>query len=82
VTTGWLNKDRIRAEFFENLETIREKSVEYDTPFWAFVQTCRFSGMRNPSPAEARWHSYTVRGDSMTFEVRLSEGDGILVKLD
>lgn len=51
VTTGWLNKDKIRGGFFENLEIIRKKSLEYDTPFWAFVQTCRFSEMRNPSPA-------------------------------
>lgn len=58
VATGAAVTDRIRDDFFWNLEIIRKKSLEYDTPFWAFVQTCRFAGMRNPSPAEVRWQTY------------------------
>jgi len=52
--------DRITEDYYANLETIRDASVRYDTPFWLFVQTLAFNGThRDPTEAEIRWQVNT-----------------------
>jgi hypothetical protein len=48
----------IKTGFYSNLEIIRQKALEYNLPFWTFVQSCRFGSMRNPTPEEIRWQVY------------------------
>ncbi len=35
-----LEGDQLRRDFFQNLEWIRQISLEFGTPFWAFALTC------------------------------------------
>lgn len=58
IRTGWLNRDAIKDGFFSNLEVISRKSVEYNIPFWTFIQTCHSNGRRDPLPEEIRWQVY------------------------
>lgn len=58
IKTGWLNRDEIMEGFFSNLEVISRKSVEYDIPFWTFIQTCHSRARRDPLPEEVRWQVY------------------------
>jgi len=35
-----LEGDRLRGDYFQNLEWIRQNALEFGTPFWAFSLTC------------------------------------------
>ncbi|WP_217594156.1 beta-galactosidase [Cohnella sp. GbtcB17] len=59
--------DRETADYYYNLELMREASLRYEVPFWLFIQTLAFNGThRDPVYAEIRWQVYT----SLAFGVK------------
>ena len=46
------SRDRL---FVANLITIRNASTKYHVPFWGFIQSIGWSGMREPTLDEYRW---------------------------
>ncbi|MCL2814996.1 MAG: hypothetical protein FWD23_10395, partial [Oscillospiraceae bacterium] len=41
--------------FLTNLLSIRKASLEYDVPFWGFIQVIGYNGHREPAYTEIRW---------------------------
>ncbi len=48
-----------RADYFENLELIREYGLRYDTPQWNIILSLPHLRYRDPTEGEMRWQVYT-----------------------
>jgi hypothetical protein len=48
-----------RADYFENLEIIREHALRFHVPPWNTILSIPHSGYRDPSEGEMRWQAYT-----------------------
>lgn len=46
--------DRLRADFYQNLEIVRDASLAADKPFWAFSQSVAHGPYPVPTPAHLR----------------------------
>jgi hypothetical protein len=49
----------IRADYFENLEIIREHGLRFNVPAWNTVLSIPHYGYRDPSEGDMRWQAYT-----------------------
>jgi len=67
VTPGILGYDHyalmkgggIRADYFENLEIIREHGLRFNVPAWNTILSIPHYGYRDPSEGDMRWQAYT-----------------------
>jgi hypothetical protein len=49
----------LRADYFENLELIREHALRFDVPAWNTILSVPHLGYRDPTAGEIRWQAYT-----------------------
>jgi hypothetical protein len=54
-----LEGDRLRGSYFQNLEWIRQASLEFETPFWAFALTCPHKPYPMPTLGHIRFQSWS-----------------------
>jgi len=54
-----LEKNRLRKDFFQNLEWIRQASLEFGVPFWAFALTCPHKPYPAPTLGHIRLQSWS-----------------------
>lgn len=54
-----LEGDRLRKDFFQNLEWIRQVSLEFGTPFWAFALTCPHKPYPMPTLGHIRLQAWS-----------------------
>lgn len=54
-----LEGDRLRGDYFQNLEWIRQISLEFGTPFWAFALTCPHKPYPMPSLGHIRFQAWS-----------------------
>jgi len=54
-----LEGNRLRADFFQNLEWIRRASLEFGTPFWAFALTCPHKPYPTPTIGHIRLQAWS-----------------------
>ncbi len=54
-----LEGDRLRKDFFQNLEWIRQASLEFGTPFWAFALTCPHKPYPTPTLGHIRLQTWS-----------------------
>jgi len=54
-----LLKNRLRLDYFENLELVREASRRHGVPFWFIIQLIPGPGRRDLTESELRWQIYT-----------------------
>jgi hypothetical protein len=56
---GILEGDRLRGDYFQNLEWIRQTSVEHGVPFWAFALTCPHRPYPLPTAGHIRFQAWS-----------------------
>ncbi len=56
---GILEGDRLRGDYFQNLEWIRQASVEHGVPFWAFALTCPHRPYPLPTAGHIRFQAWS-----------------------
>jgi hypothetical protein len=49
-----------RDDYFWNLALIRDRAVARRVPFWGYVQSVRWEGVRAPTASELRWNAFTT----------------------
>lgn len=54
-----LEGDRLRADFFQNLEWIRRCAQEFEVPFWAFALTCPHRPYPPPTMGHIRLQAWS-----------------------
>ena len=54
-----LEGDRLRGSYFQNLEWIRQSSLEFGTPFWAFALTCPHKPYPMPTLGHIRFQAWS-----------------------
>jgi hypothetical protein len=54
-----LEGDRLRGSYFQNLEWIRQASLEFGTPFWAFALTCPHKPYPMPTLGHIRFQAWS-----------------------
>ncbi|UCD52928.1 MAG: hypothetical protein JSW27_09870, partial [Phycisphaerales bacterium] len=54
-----LEGDRLRGDYFQNLEWIRQSSLEFGTPFWAFALTCPHKPYPMPTLGHIRFQTWS-----------------------
>ena len=54
-----LLKNRLRPDYFENLELVRDASRRHGVPFWYIIQLIPGPGRRDLTEPELRWQIYT-----------------------
>lgn len=54
-----LEGDQLRRDFFQNLEWIRQISLEFETPFWAFALTCPHRPYPMPTLGHIRFQTWS-----------------------
>ncbi len=54
-----LEGDQLRRDFFQNLEWIRQISIEFGTPFWAFALTCPHRPYPMPTLGHIRFQAWS-----------------------
>ena len=54
-----LEGDRLRGSYFQNLEWIRQISLEFGTPFWAFALTCPHKPYPMPTLGHIRFQAWS-----------------------
>lgn len=54
-----LEGDRLRGDFYQNLEWIRQASLEFGTPFWAFALTCPHKPYPRPTLGHLRLQAWS-----------------------
>jgi hypothetical protein len=75
-----LQGDQDRADYFENLELIREAGLRYGVPPWNIILSTPHLGYRDPTPAEMRWQVYTSLAYGMKGLMYFTYwGDGAIV---
>lgn len=56
---GILEGDQLRGDYFQNLEWIRQISLEFGTPFWAFALTCPHKPYPMPTLGHIRFQAWS-----------------------
>ena len=56
---GILEGDHLRGDYFQNLEWIRQISLEFGTPFWAFALTCPHRPYPMPTLGHIRFQAWS-----------------------
>ncbi len=54
-----LEGDRLRADYYQNLEWIRQAALEYGIPFWAFALTCPHKPYPMPTAGHIRLQAWS-----------------------
>ncbi len=50
----------INPEFFNSMETMRNVALEYNIPWWSFMQNARVQWSRIPTETEIRWQAHML----------------------
>ena len=54
-----LKGDSLRSDYFQNLDWIRQASIETDIPFWAFALTCPHHPYPAPTEGSVRFQAWS-----------------------
>lgn len=54
-----LEGNRIREDFYQNLEWVRDACIEHDTPFWGFALSCAHSPYPIAEPGHLRFQVWS-----------------------
>ena len=49
----------MRHDYFQNLMFVRDKALEHNLPYWAFMQSSALAAYRLPSKSDARMQAFT-----------------------
>jgi hypothetical protein len=59
-------ESQTRGDFFQNLMFVRNKALEHNMPYWAFMQSSALAAYRLPSKSDARMQMFSSLGAGYT----------------